>query len=99
MASIDFEKLFWREADSFNLAAYDVGKQETIAVDIKDAESFDLEAHPEAESCPTRYSTGRGLSAACWTSCRTPGKARAFSTRRSKRCASGRAKRKSSLRV
>lgn len=50
MASIDFEKLFWREADSFNLAAYDVGKQETIAVDIKDAESFDLEAHPEAES-------------------------------------------------
>ena len=50
LGCVDFEDLSWREAGSFRSAAYDLGKQETFAVDIKAGEEFDIEARAAAET-------------------------------------------------
>ena len=44
LACVDFERFSWPAAETFDLAAYDVGKQETFAVDITASEQFDIEA-------------------------------------------------------
>jgi hypothetical protein len=47
---VDFERLSWREAESFNLAAYDVGKQEGFTVDLVAGGEFALQARAAAET-------------------------------------------------
>ncbi|HLH51850.1 MAG TPA: DEAD/DEAH box helicase family protein [Roseiarcus sp.] len=42
LACVDFEKLKWREADTFSLAAYDISKREAFAVDLAAGAGFDL---------------------------------------------------------
>lgn len=44
LAWIDFEKLSYRGAETFSFADYDVGTQDTFAVDIKADTAFDVEA-------------------------------------------------------
>ncbi len=44
LACVDFERLSYLEAGSFNLAGYDIGKQETIAIDIAAGSEFGVEA-------------------------------------------------------
>jgi type III restriction enzyme len=48
LACVDFERLSYRNASNFNLAAYDVGRRETFAVDIAGGDEFDMAAAPEA---------------------------------------------------
>jgi type III restriction enzyme len=50
LARVDFERLSWREAESFNLAAYDVGKQEGFTVDLAAGDEFALQARAAAET-------------------------------------------------
>jgi type III restriction enzyme len=50
LARVDFERLSWREAESFNLAAYDVGKQEGFTVDLAAGGEFALQARAAAET-------------------------------------------------
>ena len=48
LACVDFERLSYGEAGSFNLAGYDIGRQETIAVDIAAGSEFGVEARGAA---------------------------------------------------
>ncbi|MFZ5693131.1 MAG: DEAD/DEAH box helicase [Pseudomonadota bacterium] len=50
LACIDFERLSWREADSFPIKDYDIGRQDTFAVDMKAGSQFDVEAQERQAS-------------------------------------------------
>jgi hypothetical protein len=68
LARVDFERLSWREAESFNLAAYDVGKQEGFTVDLAAGGEFALQARAAArKAAQTRERRGdhRGPADTC----------------------------------
>jgi len=44
LACVNFERLSYGEAGAFNLAGYDIGKQETVAIDIAPGSEFGVEA-------------------------------------------------------
>jgi type III restriction enzyme len=44
LARVNFEQLAWGEADSFEFASYDVGMQQTFAVDFAGKKNFDVAA-------------------------------------------------------
>lgn len=50
LSCVDFEKLYWREGESFSLAAYDLGKRATLDVDIAATSNFEIETSVPAEN-------------------------------------------------
>jgi type III restriction enzyme len=48
LACVDFEALSYRKAESFNVVAYDVGRQQAVAVDIAAGDEFELAATADA---------------------------------------------------
>jgi len=59
LGCIDYEAMFYRKADEFNFADYDVGTRETFAIDIKDSARFELGSAPAADAMPVEQKLDR----------------------------------------